>query len=391
MKARISAISITVILYLIVMLYGISFTMVGPLMPDLLKQYGLTMAEGGTIFSIQSISGLISVILCGLFGDRLNKKLFIALGVGLFLISLFGVGTAPSFGLLMVAFFLLGLGSRGFDTLVNALISDLHSDRRSLFLNLLHTFFGIGAFLGPLYVFSLTGTGKTWDVTFKYLGLIVAVLFAAYLLFLLFDRKATVPSRVEHEKQDIGLTSLFIVPRMWVLGIIILIHMGVLGTLTAWLPSFSVWSTGAGDFMSSFILSALWVGIILSRGLVSRLSDRFGEIFMIRWGSLISLLIFTPAVLVGEAVYLAIAALGMGLFVGFTIPYLMSVGYRWYPDKSAAVTSMIFIFGYVSIAAYPWFTGMLSDSYGLLSAMLVVVASQAVLFGTTWLLPGRNS
>lgn len=260
----------------------------------------------------------------------------------------------------MVIFFLLGLRSRGFDTLVNAQVSDLHRDRRSRYLNLLHTSFGIGAFLGPLYVFSLTGTGKTRDVTFKYLGLIFAVLFAAYLLFLLFDRKETVPSRVEHENQGIGLASLFTIPRMWVLG-----------TLTTWLPLFFVWSTSAGAFMSSFILSALWVGIILSR-------------------SLVSLLIFTPAVLVGNAVYLTIAAWGMGLFIGFTIPYLMFVGYRWYPDKSAAVTSMIFIFGYVSIAAYPWFTGILSDSYGLLSAMLVVLVSQAVLFGITWLLPGMD-
>ncbi len=126
MKARISAISITVILYLIVMLYGISFTMVGPLMPDLLKQYGLTMAEGGTIFSIQSISGLISVILCGLFGDRLDKKFFVGLSVGLFAVSLLGIGLAPNFPLLMAIFFVFGIGSRAFDTLSNALISLLY-------------------------------------------------------------------------------------------------------------------------------------------------------------------------------------------------------------------------------------------------------------------------
>ncbi len=381
---------VTIVVFLLVLAYGISFTMIGPLMPHLLERYGLKLAEGGTIVSIQNLSGLIAIIFCGLFGDRLDKKFFVGLSVGLFTVSLLGIGLAPNFPLLMAIFFVFGIGSRAFDTLSNALISDLHGDRRSQVLNVLHTFFGIGAFLGPLFVFTVTDAGISWDKTFLYLGYLTAALFLGYILIVLSGAKKEAGGAAVKSGDGIGLASIFTHSRMWVLGFILFIHMGVLGVLITWLPLFASGSTDAGAFMSSFALSVFWIGIILSRILLSRLSVHFGEVFMIRWGSLLSVLIFTPALVLGDAVILTIGTGIMGLFVGFTIPYLMSLGCGWYPDKSAAVTSMLFIFGFISVAAYPWASGLLGDHYGLIAAMSLVVVSQVVLFGVTWFLPGRE-
>jgi hypothetical protein len=103
------------------------------------------------------------------------------------------------------------------------------------------------------------------------------------------------------------------------------------------------------------------------------------------------LVIFVPALISGNSAMLTVGAGFMGLLIGFTIPYLMSVGCGWFPDKSAAVTSMLFIFGYLSVAAYPWASGLLGDRYGLIAAMMLVVVSQIVLFGVSWLLPGRET
>lgn len=389
MKKKASTMPLTLILFLSVLAYGVSFTMIGPLMPSLLKRYGLKLAEGGSIVSIQNISGLAAVLFCGLFGDRLNKKVFVGLGLGLFMLSLLGIGLSPNFGLLMAIFFVFGIGTKTFDTLSNALISDLHREKRSLYLNLLHTFFGVGAFLGPMFVYSLSRAGLSWDRSFLYLGYFVAAALVLYTIIAISRHENTVAGEKNESVASIGLASVFTHPRMWVLGFTIFIHMGVLGVLITWLPLFTSGSTGAGAFMSSFALSALWIGIIISRSLISRLSQKLGEIFMIRWGSLISLLIFVPALVIGNALLLTIASGFMGLFIGFTIPFLMSVGCGWYPDKSAAVTSMLFIFGYFSVAAFPWASGLLGDRYGLIAAMSLVAVSQIVLFCITWFLPGR--
>ena len=390
MNRKDSSLPITLVLYVLLFVFGMSYTMIGPLMPELLRRYGLKLAEGGTIVSIQSISGLVAIIFCGLFGDRINKKAFIAIGIGLFMISLLGIGTAPPFGLLMAIFFVFGIGTRTFDTLSNALISDIHGEKRSLFLNLLHTFFGLGAFLGPLFVFYLTDREVSWNKTFLYLGFTAIVIFVSYLAVLVMGGKKSGGSEVKSSRGSIGLASLFTHPRTWILGFIIFIHMGVQIVLNTWMPLFAAASTDSGAFMSSFALSAFWIGIILSRSLVSRLSGRFGEIFMIRWGGLLSLTVFIPALFLGDALLLTLGTGVMGLFIGFTIPYLMSIGCGWYPEKSAAVTSMLLIFGYFSVAVYPWISGLLGDRFGLIAAMILVIVSQLALFGVTWFLPGRE-
>ena len=284
MDKKESSMPITLVLYLLLFVYGMSFTMIGPLMPELLQRYGLKLAEGGTIVSIQNISGLAAIIFCGLYGDRLNKKGFIAIGIGLFMITLLGIGMAPSFGLLMAIFFVFGIGTRIFDTLSNALISDIHGEKRSLYLNLLHTFFGIGAFLGPLFVFYLTDSGVAWNKTFLYLGFAAVVIFVLFLAVLMTGGEKSGGEETKIPEKSIGLFALFSRPRMWILGLIIFIHMGVQGVLNTWMPLFADSSRDSSAFMSSFALSAFWIGIILSRSLVSRLSERFGEIFMIRWG-----------------------------------------------------------------------------------------------------------
>ncbi len=261
---------ITAVIYCLMISYGLSFTMIGPLMPDILERFGLSMATGGTVVSIQNLSGLIAVVLVGFFGDRLNKNVFIALGILLFGLSLLGTGFAPSFGLLMISFFILGLGSRGFDTLVNAVMSDLHGERRSQFLNLLHTFFSVGAFLGPMFVYMVNRMGLSWRMTFVIDGVVVLLVFVAFLATLLRARQSGVGKLTVSENvgssdtsagNKLGIGFLFLRGRMWVLGLIMFIHMGVQGIVITWLPLFVGGSTGAGDFLSGFALSALWIAM----------------------------------------------------------------------------------------------------------------------------------
>ncbi len=179
--------------------------------------------------------------------------------------------------------------------------------------------------------------------------------------------------------------------RMWVLGCIIFIHMGVQGVLITWLPLFTSGSMAGGTFISNFALSVFWIGVILSRSVLSTLALRFGEITLIRWGNLAAIVSFVPALLIGNAVVLTVSSGLVGLFIGFTIPFVMSVGCGWYPEKSAAVTSMLLVFGFFSIGAFPWLSGLLGDAFGLMAAMILIVVSLSILFAVTWLLPGKQT
>lgn len=378
--------------FVLMIAYGISFTMIGPLMPEVLDRFSLSMAAGGGIVSVQNLAGLAAILICGMFGDRWNKGAVMVLGIFLFAVSLIGIGWAGSYSAIIILFILLGLGSRGFDTLSNALISDLYGERRSLYLNLLHTFFGVGAFLGPMFVLGISRFGWSWEVTFAALGLASAVIFPVFLLIILRMPGGRLPeNRVPAaesgaESTGRGILSLLRHRDIWVLGAVMFLHMGTLGVLITWMPLFAAQTVGSGRFLSALSLSLAWLGIIISRSLVSRLSGRLGEIPMIRWGGFLSALVFGAALVSGSPILITFGSLMTGIGIGFTIPFVMSVGCRRFPRDSAAVTSLMFVFGYLSVVVYPWMSGMLGDTLGLQSAMLPVPASQLVLFALTWMI-----
>src|SRR5690606_34871947 len=132
-------------LYMLMLAMAISITMIGPLMPELVAQYGLRLSEGGLFMTFQSIGGIFAIAIGGMLADRMSKTHLLAGSFLLYAVSLFLVATAPTYYLLLVIFFVLGASTRLVDTVNNALVADLHTQNQDAALSLLHTFFAVGA------------------------------------------------------------------------------------------------------------------------------------------------------------------------------------------------------------------------------------------------------
>ena len=158
-------------LYALMTIYAISITMIGPMMPHIIDEYGLRLSQGGLILTFQSIGGILAIIIGGIIADAVKKPLLILASYLSFGLALFIVGYISSFPVLLVIFFIFGAGTRISDTVLNAYVSDIHTARRGVFLNLLHTFFGVGALLGPIYARYLLEQGMPWNRVFSFLGL----------------------------------------------------------------------------------------------------------------------------------------------------------------------------------------------------------------------------
>src|SRR5690554_1356683 len=61
-------------LYVLLMVYGISLNMIGPMMSGIIDQYQLRVSQGGLIMTYQSIGGLLAILLGGTLGDLLSKS-----------------------------------------------------------------------------------------------------------------------------------------------------------------------------------------------------------------------------------------------------------------------------------------------------------------------------
>ena len=121
-------------------LYGISVVMIGTVLPEFIKQYSLTMSEGGLVVTVQSLGGLSMVFAGIVLADRVPKSLVIV--ISFIVLGAFRLLTAAaaSYPVLLVVFFCSGLALRNLDTMLNAFIGDIHKERRGFYMNILHLF-----------------------------------------------------------------------------------------------------------------------------------------------------------------------------------------------------------------------------------------------------------
>ncbi len=85
------------------------FRIVYPLVPFLALHFGVTQATASTLITVQVSLGLISLS-AGWFGDRIGYRRTMVFGLGCTLIGVLGVVAAPTFGWLLLAYGLCGVG-----------------------------------------------------------------------------------------------------------------------------------------------------------------------------------------------------------------------------------------------------------------------------------------
>ncbi len=345
-------------IYLIMLAFAVSVTMIGPLMPLLIREYGLRLSQGGLIMTAQSIGGLLAIVAGGLLADRLPKGVLIACCFAGYVLSLFLISAAPMYGILLLIFFMLGASTRLMDTVNNALTSDLYPNHRGVALNLLHTFFGIGALLGPLFTRLVLNQGIHWSTAYSILG---TVCLAVLVFFVAALSRQPRQTKVAPGLKPPSPALLFADKRMWLLCAIMIMYVGHQAGLVTWLPMYFEDVLGTTPFLASLSLSLLWVGIIIGRFSCARLSTYVPPITIILWGSIIGGLCLLTAFSLQVPQFILAAALVAGLSTGAVIPLLVSVACSWFPNNSATASSMIFLSGSAATMVFPWFIGWIAE------------------------------
>lgn len=85
------------------------FRIVYPLVPFLALHFGVTQATASTLITVQVGLGLISLS-AGWFGDRIGYRRTMVVGLGCTLLGVLGVIAAPTFGWVLLAYGLCGIG-----------------------------------------------------------------------------------------------------------------------------------------------------------------------------------------------------------------------------------------------------------------------------------------
>jgi MFS family permease len=126
--------------------------------------------------------------------------------------------------------------------------------------------------------------------------------------------------------------------------------------------------------LASAALSLYWVGVILSRLLTSVIGDRVGETRILLYGSLAGSVVLLAAVLVPWS---AVAISGFavaGVVTGATLPVAMSVAQARLPERTGAVSSILYSSLALGRLVGPSSIGIVGDKLGLGVGIIIAAA-----------------
>ena len=340
---------LTFFLVVINMAHGFALSMIGAFMASIYQDYDLKPYQGGFLLAAQSIGGLIALFTGAFFIDRADKTdliLFLCLSFGLVLVFF---GLQIDYYTLIFVFFLFGIGTKALDAAGNSLIADAHPGRQGSYLALLHAFFGIGVFLGPIYAQIILRLQISWKATLLLGGILYLVMLVIYYYArdkrqLAALRAISAPGRSKQIMKS---------RRLWLLGLIMFLYVGQMFGITNWFPTYMGKEVGAQPNLAGFALSFYWLGIILSRFLAVKLADRHQPMSIVSWGCLASGLLLLVG-FISKIPLLVLATVGLaGLFAGAAIPMVITAGCIWFPENTGTATAIIFLSGSIAAVLFP--------------------------------------
>lgn len=355
----------------VLFLYAVYLGSVSVLLPVLGTAFDLGPALSGRLFPASFLGFVSGVLVCGALSDRWGRKTVLLLGLGIYGASLLLLGSAPTFGIVLLASALIGVGSGAMETVASALAADLYPERRAFILNATQVAFGVGAALSPTLAHRLLLAGTDWRTL--YLGL------AAATLLLLAALAAQPVPRAPHAGETLDFALLRRVvgqPAFAALCLAQALYVGAEVSFFSWMPTYFRRQVPQGAAWEGMVATVFWLAMTAGRfatgALVGRVTPARLVLALAAGGaaaSALTLLAGAPLVVMG---FVALTGL---CFSGIFALLLAEAGER-YPRHAGTAFGGVIAVGGLGGALTPWGVGALADTaLGWQGALALVPAS----------------
>lgn len=347
--------------------FAICFTVSSVLLKDLSAAFQLPEKLEGTMNSICSIGSLLAMVSMLFLQGRIRKSVVLAAsGLGM-VVCMVLKGIVPSYGLLLVVFFVYGIGLGFGDCNCNAFIVDLNGAEASKYLGSLHAFSGIGAMLTPLFI-TWIRSRNTWQNTYFLMALISAIPFLYFLGMCFYMNKRINTSEtpeVRLSRQDVKeyLTDK---ENLSVMASMMFYNLFFNG-FVVWVTLYASRVLNAGS-LSAYPLVAFWIFGASSRFFAPRTKISSRKLFLI--GTPLGGLALLIGVLLRTPVSLIISCAVCGLLAGPGIPTMVGIGCERYQDRSGLPSSILVITQYIGATISPLVMAAISDAASLQESMI---------------------
>ena len=368
---RVWRIATTAAYFNIFLAIGISASWLGPALPNLAEHVKVGLGEISFVFI-----GRYAGVLCGiLIGGRSfdKRKGHPVMGLMLVLMALFTalVPISKALWQLALIMFFLGLVSGNLDVGGNTLIVWIYRQRVGPYMNGLHVFFGLGAFITPILFVRLLMAGglrlPLWTIS---------VFILLPVIWLVFLKSPGSEVRNEKEKTIHGIRFLIIL-----VSAFFFLYVGAEAGIQSWIYTYSIQQGLAGEVSAAFLNSLFWIFITIGRLIVIPLYAhiRPRTILIADFAGCIasvSLILLFP----GSESVLWIGIGAAGLFMGSIFPTTLTFTGEWI-GATSRITSWFLVGASLGAMSVPWTIGQLITWLGPGSFIAVILGTVLAALG----------
>ena len=358
----------TVSYYAAFIALGLVVASLGPTLPGLAEQVGVPLAGISFLFATRSSGYLLGSLLGGRIYDRLPGHPV----MGCVLLVMAGamalVPVSSHIVLCAAVLLLVGITEGTLDVGGNALLVWNHPTNLAPYMNGLHFFFGVGAFVSPILIAQAVfySGGITWAYW------VLALCIAPIALVIL---KLPSPEIQKDESEASGQShSLFI----FLIAACFFVFVGAEVGIGGWIYTYAVTQGIADEKMAAYLTSGFWGALTLGRLIVIPLAARFQPrtIMLVDIvGAILSVLVMLMFPLAKGAIW--VGTMGTGLFIASMFATLLAFAERRMVI-TGRVTGWFFVGSSLGAMTVPWVIGQLFERVGP-EVMLVAVGVDLII------------
>ncbi len=359
--------------------FGMITNVLGVIIPEVIKQYQLSLFAGGLLaFSFFLAYGVCSIP-TGLLMDRFGARPLVLAGVALMGMGCLVVAFAANYPLTLAMVFAVGVGVTVLQTAGNPLIQHLDKPEnyhRNLTLTI--GFCGIGAFVGPFLLAYIRGTGREWQalyIPFAVLCLVLLLCFAG--------SRFPAPAQSSERFRFDQIGKLLRTPLLLAYCLGIFFYVGAEVGTASWIVKFfekvhglDIASLKASSFrgitlptLPALVVSLFWLGQGVGRLASGAVLNRLGSRRMLRLYAFLTLACLLAATF-GSRSVTAVGFVACGFFTSVLFTLVFSGTINSFAENQGTISGLLCT-AIVGGALLPPVAGWVGDRYGLQAAMLV--------------------
>jgi len=359
----------TAVYYLTFIALGLCTASFGPTLPGLAAHTQSRLADVSFLFTARSLGYFLGSLMAGRLFDRYRGHIVLASGLLLMVVMLALTPVISLLWVLTIVLAVLGLSESFIDVGDNSMLVWVHRARVGPFMNGLHFFFRVGAFISPIIIAQLVLA--TGDITWAYW--VLALLIAPLILVVLrlpSPKALPASSHPSGDKVNTMLVSLVV--------LFFFLYVSAEVGYAGWIFTYALKLGLTDPTNAAYLTSTFWVALTLGRLLSVVIATRFSPRAVLTTdltGCVISIAIalMFPTSLVA----IWIATFGLGLSMASIFPTTLSFAERRM-HMTAKVNSWFFAGSAAGSMIVPWMIGLLFESAGPQVVMQVVAIALAL-------------